>query len=779
MMSFIIDPPLLLLSGLAIYLLGRRMEWSRHAKIVVGLAVCLIFVIFSVFLYTDVIRCTFPFFSHMKGSEFMFHSDITHITKSMVPKIVVLFLFLLYPFWIFAGYACPMLLKKRRRISQNVYTYSDVKSKNEAHSKSIRNFKNNSTIKESGEATVVYGSQVADKATNSTNSSVYSVKRGQDIRKCVQDAVDSLGGIGRFVKKGDKVLVKINICGGVPDKPGTFTSIEVADAVADLILSAGGKPTFADADMVWTKFWPAAKDAGFVEWAKKKGVDLVNLSETGIVRFDFGQESALGIEKVSKELIDADVIISVPTMKTHLLTGVTLGMKNMYGTFPDIDKAKFHKKGIEHAILEVNSAFTPNLVIIDGSIGGEAIGPLSATPLYYETIIVSDDVVLADSIACQLMGYKPLDIVHIKLAWEKGLGDATVHFDMNSLPYPHPGKKDGCWERPDPVVKDFYEWGIELILKFPGWETLFNIGADFLLYDTARLPVLRYIVPAFLQLLQDFVYTNLKGIKSTVGDITRRVINVSLICLVVLGCTIGYYEDGYIWKSSLLFEFSFILAIIIAALASARMKTIHTITLLAISSLVCYVVEHNNINAGLLQYTGSTDVTIFIISGWILTMVVILQLSDFLTAWLRRLEIFKEIKSWKLFPFLVVLAIFVLFSYWEGYLAISNINVLVMYAVMVVTGLLYSWKHSIEWNASLVVVSVAVGGYMELLGSMAGYWTYPFHETLAIFFALSWAINTMVVHGLTYILRIDLGDMAERHLLPRNKEHIGISLKAS
>lgn len=207
---------------------------------------------------------------------------------------------------------------------------------------------------------------------------------------------------------------------------------------------------FADADMVWIKFWPAAKDSGFVERAKKKGVDLDNLSETKIVRFDFGPDSPLGIEKVSKELIDADVIISVPAMKTHLLTGVTLAMKNMYGTFPDIDKAKFHKMGIEHTILDVNSASTPSLVIIDGSIGGEGIGPHSATPLYYETIIASNDVVLADSIACQLMGYNPLDIEHIKMTWEKGLGNAKVLFMLNSLPY-HP--KDGNWERPDHRLK--------------------------------------------------------------------------------------------------------------------------------------------------------------------------------------------------------------------------------------------------------------------------------------------------------------------------------------
>ena len=128
-MSFLIDPPLLLLSGLAIYFLGKRMQWSRHAKIVVGLAIALIFIIFSSLLYADIIRCTFPFFSHLTGSEFMFHSDITHITKSMVPKIVVLFLFLLYPVWIFAGYASALLMEKRRRISQEIYTYSDVKNK--------------------------------------------------------------------------------------------------------------------------------------------------------------------------------------------------------------------------------------------------------------------------------------------------------------------------------------------------------------------------------------------------------------------------------------------------------------------------------------------------------------------------------------------------------------------------------------------------------------------------------------------------------------------------
>ena len=60
---------------------------------------------------------------------------------------------------------------------------------------------------------------------------------------------------------------------------------------------------------------------------------------------------------------------------------------------------------------------------------------------------------------------------------------------------------------------------------------------------------------------------------------------------------------------------------------------------------------------------------------------------------------------------------------------------------------------------------------MELLGWRAGFWNYtPYHETLPVFFALSWAMNSMAVHGLAYVLRVDLGDRERRHLLPEIQE---------
>jgi hypothetical protein len=231
------------------------------------------------------------------------------------------------------------------------------------------------------------------------------------------------------------------------------------------------------------------------------------LAETEKVRFDFGQDSAIGIVPVSKQIVDADVIISVPTMKTHLLTCVTLGMKNMYGCFPEEDKAKFHRFGIERVVFEVNKAFTPNLTIIDGTIGGEAYGPLSCKPVGLNTIIASNNVVSADSTACQIMGYNPLDVIHLKIAQEQGLGNAQMSFDFTSLPFQH--AKDKNWEKPDPAVSALYEGLVEATLLAPGMQGLFDASADFVLYGMATLPGVKELTPeverAFNIILSDIL----------------------------------------------------------------------------------------------------------------------------------------------------------------------------------------------------------------------------------------------------------------------------------
>jgi uncharacterized protein (DUF362 family) len=329
------------------------------------------------------------------------------------------------------------------------------------------------------------------------------VRRGMSPRQLTREAIEALGGITAFVNEGDRVLIKPNICGGNPQIPGSFTSIEIVDELVQMIRMVNADPVVVDSDMIWTLFEPVAEKQGWKSWSERESVPLLNLAKTRLVRFNFGRGSVIGVVPVSRELVDADVIISVPTMKTHLLTNITVGMKNMYGTLPEENKAKYHRLGIEDVIYEVNRAFTPNLTLVDGTIGGEAWGPLSCSQVNFQTVIASNDVVAADAVSCRLIGYDPMSVLHVSKAHEEGLGDASVSFDPSILPYKL--EKDGNWEKPDVNVSSFYEGIIEAFLLLPGMQNFFDLAADFVLYGMATIPILSELTPEVERAFNDVI----------------------------------------------------------------------------------------------------------------------------------------------------------------------------------------------------------------------------------------------------------------------------------
>ncbi|MDD1758783.1 MAG: hypothetical protein LUQ22_08640, partial [Methanotrichaceae archaeon] len=322
-------------------------------------------------------------------------------------------------------------------------------------------------------------------------------------------------------------------------------------------------------------------------------------------------------------------------------------------------------------------------------------------------------------------------------------------------PYSHATGKDGNWDRPDPRVKDFYEWGVEFLLKFPGWETLFNIGADFFLYDLARLPIFNYFTPPVLQLINDAVYLHLSK-KETDESKKRRRFNIAFVTAIALFSLLGFYLAGYTSHSSLPFEFGYLLAIILAVVGATRMRTLHLMILASSAAIISIIVETVNTRAGLLYYAGPLEVYLFIIGGWIILMTTILYLSDLLSMLLFRLEILSKLQNWRSLPFIVALALFLVFMYWEGYSDVAGPEVKIMYLAMAALGIIVSIRRSAEWNLSLMVVSIAVGGFMELLGSLGGFWYYRYNEPLAVCFAISWAINSWAVNGLPSLFGVDI-----------------------
>jgi uncharacterized protein (DUF362 family) len=474
-MSFVLDPPALFLCGIVLALLNKKFISSQFTRIL-GALVLFIFWIVSGALFLDLMEWPInlfdpPDFGSIGGKAWMLHTDITGIQD--IPLVLAAGIFLLYPLFLWIGYEITRAIINPHAIKVlkgKPLTVADVRS----HSRARR--KNDPVL--------------------------LSAVRDPHPKNALNKALELVGGLEKFVKPGDKVVIKPNICGGNPNVPGSFTSMHLTEELVRLIQKIGATPVIVDSDMVWTDFEDVAKAEGWIDWSKEKNIPLINLRKTDCVKFDFGTASKVGISIASKLMIEADVIISIPVMKTHLLTNVTLGMKNMYGTFPEGDKAKYHKIGIEDVIVDMNFAITPTLTIIDGTVGGEAIGPLTCKPLNYETIIISNDVVAADALASYMMGFNPInDIEHIQKAHQIELGRGDVTFDWTSFPYAHP--KDGKWIKPDPTVTRFYNDAIELTLKIPTMKKFMNAASDFLLYDTATLPIFENVTPAFLGVLSD------------------------------------------------------------------------------------------------------------------------------------------------------------------------------------------------------------------------------------------------------------------------------------
>ncbi|MGA9099573.1 MAG: DUF362 domain-containing protein [Methanotrichaceae archaeon] len=602
-----------------------------------------------------------------------------------------------------------------------------------------------------------------------------------DLEGAVTEAVEKLGGMKSFVHPNDKVIIKANICGGDPDNQATFTSKDVVGYVVKMVRDAGADSiTVCDADMVWTPFWPVAKAEGWIEWAQQqKNVKLTNLSETELVYFDFGEGSVFehneypNKEPVSKEMLDADVIINIPVMKTHLFTSVTLGMKNMYGTYPEIDKARFHKDGLEEVIYYVNSAFPPTLTIVDGSIGGEGIGPLAAKSVNYNTIVASNNVVVADVIASKLIGFKDpfKDIKILKITKEneeskpenerrllgsipkylyESVEDLLTAQKLQKIP------KDGNWERADQESIEENENLLNNFLEIPYFDTLTDIGADFILFDATRLPYIKHIQNAILNILYSARFWEEKE-DNTMENKQRKDINLAIFGILALLSLVFFIAPagwntklGYLglasqnWNLSQWILLGLVAAIIFGAWFARRMKTNHLIAITLSSIFIAYLAEsfgpwanwwiyplevqhplNNNYGQGItIQGIHTPIFPLFIIPIFIIS---IIGFSYFLSRMFKYVNL--KGSEFKLLPFLIVIITLPLFLYSERYLDDSywpiTWPIIYIYIAFAALGLYFNAKQTLEWNLALVIVAVALGGLVEKLGAMPGFWFYP------------------------------------------------------
>ena len=242
------------------------------------------------------------------------------------------------------------------------------------------------------------------------------------LRSSMEALLAPLGGISAFVKPGDRVLLKPNLLTGARPTKECVTRPEIVYCVAKLVQEAGGLPFLGDG--------PAFGSAQGV--AKANGyLPLIEELKVPIVEFSGQRYKTVGDEfdhlLLSKEVMNADVVINLPKVKSHVQITLTMGVKNLFGCVPGKMKAWWHMEAGKDAdrfgqmLVETARTISPNLTILDGILGHEGNGPSGGEPRELGLLAASADVFALDRAIVAVLQVDPDRIPTVRMSRRLGL----------------------------------------------------------------------------------------------------------------------------------------------------------------------------------------------------------------------------------------------------------------------------------------------------------------------------------------------------------------------
>jgi uncharacterized protein (DUF362 family) len=241
--------------------------------------------------------------------------------------------------------------------------------------------------------------------------SLVRTNQNQGIKGSLNEALDLIGGLGRYIKRSDKVMLKPNLNG-----LEGYTNKELVESLIQLLFDLKvrevfiAESTFGDkynTNMLFNK-------TGFFELANNYGIDLVNLNESEVVEAKVKNPLVLDKIRIAKEVYEADKIINLPNMKVHYATGISLALKNLKGLLVGDEKRHFHEVGLDKAIVDLNNTIGVHLNIVDAISCMERMGPRGGDIVKLNLIMAGESRAEVDYVGSLIMGYDISEIKHLE-----------------------------------------------------------------------------------------------------------------------------------------------------------------------------------------------------------------------------------------------------------------------------------------------------------------------------------------------------------------------------
>jgi uncharacterized protein (DUF362 family) len=243
----------------------------------------------------------------------------------------------------------------------------------------------------------------------------------------IETLLAPFGGMGQFVKKNEKVLLKVNLLSAKDPEKAVTTHPEFVRAVAKAVRTAGGEPYIGDSPsgpFSQRHLNKAYRRSGLEAMAREEGIPL-NFT-TGVKKLDIPEGKRLHRSPICDYVLNADKVIALPKLKTHSFQYLTLACKVMYGAVPGLTKAKYHAQfptriSFADIMLDILTLVKPHLYIMDGILGMQGQGPGSGDPVKMDLVLAATNCVAMDISVCKILGIEPVGIPALKRAKVRGL----------------------------------------------------------------------------------------------------------------------------------------------------------------------------------------------------------------------------------------------------------------------------------------------------------------------------------------------------------------------
>lgn len=250
----------------------------------------------------------------------------------------------------------------------------------------------------------------------------------KEVDHSVRKSIELLGGLGGVIKKGSRVLLKPNILTARKPEDGVTTHPNVVKAVAKVVAGAGGIVVIGDCSgsVFYHSTEKSMEESGIKKVAEELNVGIKPFELDGFRKVKVTNGLILKEAYIAKTALDADVIIDLPKLKTHMDTMLTGAVKNMFGCIPNGERKKIHclKQGdFNKALIDIYSIAKPSLAVMDAVVAMEGNGPSHGPLKEVGVIMASKNPVALDVVATQVMGFKVEDVGTNTAAVEKKLID--------------------------------------------------------------------------------------------------------------------------------------------------------------------------------------------------------------------------------------------------------------------------------------------------------------------------------------------------------------------